>query len=82
MKRHLLLASALALFAGQALPDSHSHDHAEIEHTPAPDGAMVYFISPSDGETVTNPVTFRSWARGIGVAPAGRTGPIPGTITC
>lgn len=78
MKRHLLLASALALFAGQALPDSHSHDHAEIEHTPAPEGAMVYFISPSDGETVTNPVTFRSWARGIGVAPAGANWPYTG----
>ncbi len=39
--------------------------------TPAPAGAKVYFISPTDGETVSNPVTIRFGLSGMGVAPAG-----------
>jgi hypothetical protein len=41
------------------------------ERTPAPAGAKVYFISPSDGETVSAPVTVRMGLSGMGVAPAG-----------
>lgn len=39
--------------------------------TPAPAGAEVYFISPTNGETVTGPVTVRFGLKGMGVAPAG-----------
>ena len=39
--------------------------------TPSPDGAKVYIISPSDGDTVQNPVTVQFGLRGMGVAPAG-----------
>jgi len=39
--------------------------------TPAPQGASVYLISPSDGETVSSPVTVRFGLMGMGVAPAG-----------
>jgi hypothetical protein len=46
--------------------------------TPAPDGAKVYFITPSDGETVTNPVTVRFGLTGMGVAPAGTDRPATG----
>ncbi|PWR03913.1 rod shape-determining protein RodA [Meridianimarinicoccus roseus] len=41
------------------------------QQTPAPDGAEVYFISPADGATVSNPVTIRFGLSGMGIAPAG-----------
>jgi len=44
---------------------------AALAATPAPEGATEYFISPSDGETVTNPFTVRFGLKGMGVAPAG-----------
>jgi len=53
-------ASALLMAAGGVMA-----------RTPAPEGARVYFISPSDGETVTSPVTVRFGLEGMGVAPAG-----------
>lgn len=67
MKR-LVPASSLAFaFAlACALPGS-----AVAGETPAPEGAEVYFIGVSDGDTLKNPVTIRFGARGIGVAPAG-----------
>ena len=34
-------------------------------------GASVYFIEPSDGATVSNPVTVKFGLKGMGVAPAG-----------
>jgi len=37
----------------------------------APAGAKVYFISPTNGATVSNPVTVRFGLSGMGVAPAG-----------
>jgi len=39
--------------------------------TPAPEGAEVYFISPQNGQTVSNPVIIRFGLSGMGVAPAG-----------
>lgn len=44
---------------------------AETYQSPAPDSAEVYFIAPSNGETVTSPVTVKFGLRGMGVAPAG-----------
>ena len=46
--------------------------------TPAPEGAKVYIISPSDGDVVTSPVTVRFGLSGMGVAPAGTDKPNTG----
>ncbi len=39
--------------------------------TPSPDGARAYIISPSDGDSVKNPVRVIFGLQGMGVAPAG-----------
>lgn len=39
--------------------------------TPAPEGAEVYFISPQDNASVSNPVRVQFGLKGMGVAPAG-----------
>lgn len=44
---------------------------ADLPRSVAPPEAELYFISPADGATVTNPVTVRFGLRGMGVAPAG-----------
>lgn len=41
------------------------------QETPSPDGAALYFISPSNGDTVSSPVTVQFGLAGMGVAPAG-----------
>jgi hypothetical protein len=41
------------------------------DHTPAPAGAEVYFIAPSDGAKIHGAVTVRFGLKGMGVAPAG-----------
>ena len=41
------------------------------ERTPAPANVELYFISPADGATVSNPVTVRFGLKNMGVAPAG-----------
>lgn len=43
----------------------------DLELTPAPTDARAYFITPSDGESITGPVTIRFGLEGMGVAPAG-----------
>jgi len=65
MKKHLI---ALAAAAAVSLPLAAA---AEMERTPAPEDANVYFISPGDGERLTSPVTVRFGASGIGIAPSG-----------
>jgi hypothetical protein len=65
MRSRLALALGLgALLA--ALPLS-----AELPRTPSPAGAKLYFISPTDGETLSGPVRVRFGLTGMGVAPAG-----------
>ena len=54
----IILALTFATASGQS------------ERTPSPEGARVYIISPSDGDTVSNPVTVRFGLHGMGVAPA------------
>ena len=44
--------------------------HAQ-ERTPAPGNAELYFISPVDGATLSNPITVRFGLKNMGVAPAG-----------
>ena len=73
MARLLALTIAL-LLAGPAFA---------ADRTPAPPGAVVYFITPADGETVANPVTVRFGLKGHGRGTrGGRQGRTPGTITC
>jgi hypothetical protein len=58
------LGVALAV-AGAALASS------SYERAASPPGARLYFLSPSDGETVSGPVTVRFGLAGMGVAPSG-----------
>lgn len=44
---------------------------AQLERTPAPEGARVYIITPEDGARLKSPVTVRFGLSGMGVAPAG-----------
>ena len=67
----LLLALGLPAFAQEAAP-------AAPARTPAPPNAVVYFLSPANGATVSSPVTIRFGLRGMGVAPAGVTNPNTG----
>ena len=39
--------------------------------TPSPEGAKVYFVNLSDGDTVTSPVFIQFGLSGMGIAPAG-----------
>lgn len=39
--------------------------------TPVAEGAALYFISPKDGDVVSNPITVRFGLKNMGVAPAG-----------
>lgn len=56
--------AALLVFCSVALA-------SDLPRTPAPPDAVLYFISPLDGDTVRSPVTVRFGLRGMGVAPAG-----------
>jgi hypothetical protein len=42
-----------------------------LAQTGAPPNAVVYFISPKDGDTVTSPFKVQFGLSGMGVAPAG-----------
>ena len=44
---------------------------ADLPRTRAPEGVVLYIISPADGDTVKSPVTVRFGLKGMGVAPAG-----------
>ena len=58
--------------ARTAPPESQAvSDALKALRKPAPPGAVVYFISPRNGERVTNPVTVVFGLKGMGVAPAG-----------
>ena len=61
MKRTLFLIALLA--GGLAV--------AQLARTPAPEGVELYFVTPTDGATVTSPVRVVFGLRGMGVAPAG-----------
>jgi len=61
-----MLASILLSLAANALA------------APAPEGAEVYFITPRDGDVVSNPVVVRFGLVNMGVAPAGQAVPNTG----
>lgn len=46
--------------------------------TPAPEGAEAYFITPRDGDVVSNPVVVRFGLVNMGVSPAGQAAPNTG----
>ncbi len=60
----LLTAASLAVA-------SVAYAQQEIERTASPSGARLYIISPSDGQTLSNPVIVRFGLAGMGIAPAG-----------
>ena len=49
-----------------------------LPRTASKDGARVFFVSPADGDTVTNPVKVVFGIEGMGVAPAGDATPHTG----
>lgn len=44
---------------------------AEIPRSSRPDNVQLYFVTPSDGDTLKSPVVIRFGLKGMGVAPAG-----------
>lgn len=70
--------SGLLLLALPALVQAQETAPAAPARTAAPENALVYFLSPENGATVTSPVTIRFGLRGMGVAPAGVTAPNTG----
>ncbi len=62
LKTLAIVALAGVLFTGGA---------RAADRTPAPEGAKVYIVSPTDGATVSSPVTVVFGLKGMGVAPAG-----------
>ncbi|WP_199609222.1 DUF4399 domain-containing protein [Flocculibacter collagenilyticus] len=66
--------SALALVAAATLSSTAVMAHSEHNHikkSPAPAEAKVYFITPQDGDTVSETFTVKFGLSGMGVAPAG-----------
>ena len=49
-----------------------------LPRSPAPPGATVFIISPTDGATVSSPVSVKFGISGISVAPAGQNTPNTG----
>lgn len=62
MKKYLLTAA----FVSGLLISAFS-----FANTPSPEGTELYIISPSNGDTVSSPVTVKFGLKGMGVAPAG-----------
>ena len=67
-----LLLSSLVLLSASVLATE------AVAPTPAPAGAGVYFIEPTDGATVKQEFSVRFGLRGMGVAPAGIAHPNTG----
>ena len=51
---------------------------AAMPRTASPEGASVFFITPADGDTVTNPVRVEFGISGMSVVPAGDSTPDSG----
>jgi hypothetical protein len=63
LKRSLLVVALSAVSASTFAQD--------LPRQPAPAGASLYFIEPTDGATVASPVTIKFGLKGMGVAPSG-----------
>lgn len=58
-------------------PDT-SSSPASLPRTPAPDGARVFFITPADGASVSNPVVIEFGSEDIAIVKAGVDEPVSG----
>ena len=63
----LVLSSAIALFFSTNTVFAAAHGMKSM----SPEGAMVYIISPADGDVVAETFTVKFGLKGMGVAPAG-----------
>jgi hypothetical protein len=66
--------AAEAPTAAEPAPD----EATVVPRSPSAEGARVFFISPADGDTVSNPVNVVFGIEGMGVAPAGDATPNTG----
>ena len=73
MPLHALLTriGAAGLLLTAVTAQAASDAAAPVERTPAPEGAAVYFIEPTDGATVPQTFTVKFGLTNMGVAPAG-----------
>jgi hypothetical protein len=91
MKLRILLCSSL-IATLVACGDKHSEDAAAkaeaeapakavsagLQRTPSVDGASVFFITPADGDTVSNPISVEFGLEGMAVVKAGDMQPESG----
>ena len=63
--------SETAAPATEAAEESAPAQPAALPRTPSPDGAKVFFITPADGDTVSNPVRIEFGIEGMSVVAAG-----------
>ncbi len=76
-----ILSSLFVLAAcNQDVPETTAEPAAAavMARSPSAEGARVYFITPSDGETVSSPVRLEFGLSGMELAPAGRDRPNSG----
>lgn len=66
------MLKTIALMGGLVIAST-SMVAADGHKTPFPEGASLYFLNLSDGDTVSSPVTVQFGLSGMGVAPAGVT---------
>ncbi len=63
----------------EAMPEAAGAEPAvSLPRTPSPDGARVFFVTPSDGDTVSSPVSIEFGIEGMSVVAAGDTTPNSG----
>ncbi|MBT8100011.1 MAG: DUF4399 domain-containing protein [Gammaproteobacteria bacterium] len=67
-----------AASAGKAKPEPAAAAPAALPRTAAPAGARVFFVSPADGATVSNPVSIEFGLEGMAVVKAGEDQPNSG----
>jgi hypothetical protein len=67
-----------AVGVAQAQPGAPAAATGPIKRVPRPADAVLYIVSPRDGETVEGPVTVRFGLKGMGVAPSGVARPDTG----
>jgi hypothetical protein len=65
-----MLAVAALIGLSSPVRVAATESDAGVSRTPSPPGAAVYFIAPTNGQTVSSPFTVRFGLRGMGVAPA------------
>lgn len=57
--------------AEEPVADAATSEPVTMPRTASPDGAQVFFISPADGDTVSNPVAIEFGIEGMSVVAAG-----------